>query len=159
MAQTEELIKREAAIEAIMGEPTEAHYPSWYVEKIKAIPTENATLVRHGRWKRYGKNLGECSECGEIVSVRNNYCPNCGCRMDGGRCVRFYSEESGLIMVSGLVEVVRCRDCKYWGEHISSYSGDYESFCTNPAGIDNYAYPDDFCSYGERKDCDWNENG
>ena len=38
--------------------------------------------VRHGRWKRYGKNLGECSECGEIVSVRNNYCPNCGAKMD-----------------------------------------------------------------------------
>lgn len=38
--------------------------------------------VRHGRWKRYGKNLGECSECGEVVSVRNNYCPNCGAKMD-----------------------------------------------------------------------------
>ena len=38
--------------------------------------------VQHGRWKRYGKNLGECSECGEIVSVRNNYCPNCGAKMD-----------------------------------------------------------------------------
>lgn len=37
--------------------------------------------VRHGRWKRYGKNLGECSECGEIVSVKNNYCPACGCLM------------------------------------------------------------------------------
>ena len=40
--------------------------------------------VRHGRWKRYCKNLGECSECGEVVSVRNNYCPNCGAKMDGG---------------------------------------------------------------------------
>ena len=38
--------------------------------------------VRQGRWKRYGKNLGECSECGEVVSVRNNYCPNCGAKMD-----------------------------------------------------------------------------
>ena len=36
--------------------------------------------VRHGRWKRYGKNLGECSECGEVVSVRNNYCPHCGAK-------------------------------------------------------------------------------
>ena len=40
--------------------------------------------VRHAMWKRYGKNLGECSECGEIVSVRSNYCPNCGAKMDGG---------------------------------------------------------------------------
>ena len=54
------------------------------------------------------------------------------------------------------VEVVRCKDCKYWGQDGSSYSGDFESFCTNPDGLDNYAHPDDFCSYGVRKDGDWN---
>lgn len=45
------------------------------------LPAEDVAPVRHGRWKRYGKNLGECSECGEIVSVRSNYCPNCGAKM------------------------------------------------------------------------------
>ena len=44
-------------------------------------PAADASPVVHGRWKRYGKNLGECSECGEIVSVRSNYCPNCGAKM------------------------------------------------------------------------------
>ena len=38
--------------------------------------------VVHGRWKRYGRNLGECSNCGEIVNIRYNYCPNCGAKMD-----------------------------------------------------------------------------
>ena len=52
------------------------------------------------------------------------------------------------------VEVVRCKDCKYWGQDVSNYSGDDEIFCTNPDGLDNYAHPDDFCSYGERKDGD-----
>lgn len=52
--------------------------------EIQYMPAADVALVRHGRWKRYGKNLGECSECGEIVSVRNNYCPNCGAIMDGG---------------------------------------------------------------------------
>ena len=33
-----EYIEREAAIAAIMSEPPDAHYPDWYVEKIKAIP-------------------------------------------------------------------------------------------------------------------------
>ena len=47
-------------------------------------PAADVTPVVHGRWKRYGKNLGECSECGEIVSVRSNFCPNCGAKMDGG---------------------------------------------------------------------------
>ena len=49
---------------------------------IGKTPDADVAPVRHGRWKRYGKNLGECSECGEIVSVRNNYCPNCGAKMD-----------------------------------------------------------------------------
>ena len=49
---------------------------------IQHMIPEDVAPVRHGRWKRYGKNLGECSECGEIVSVRNNYCPNCGAKMD-----------------------------------------------------------------------------
>ena len=47
-------------------------------------PAADVAPVWHARWKRYGKNLGECSECGEIVSVRSNYCPNCGAKMDGG---------------------------------------------------------------------------
>ena len=53
-------------------------------DRLKKAPTIEAKPVVHGRWKRYGKNLGECSECGEIVSVRSNYCPNCGAKMDGG---------------------------------------------------------------------------
>ena len=45
---------------------------------IMDIPAADVAPVRHGRWKRYGKNLGECSECGEIVSVKSNHCPACG---------------------------------------------------------------------------------
>ena len=48
----------------------------------KGIIADVAPVV-HGRWKRYGRNLGECSNCGEIVNIRYNYCPNCGAMMDG----------------------------------------------------------------------------
>ena len=54
------------------------------LEYAENLPAADVAPVMHGKWKRYGKNLGECSECGEIVSVRNNYCPNCGAKMDGG---------------------------------------------------------------------------
>ena len=54
------------------------------VSTVEEFLAADVAPVRHGRWKRYGKNLGECSECGEIVSVRNHYCPNCGAKMDGG---------------------------------------------------------------------------
>ena len=52
-------------------------------EVIDFINLIDIAPVRHGRWKHYGRNLGECSNCGEIVNIRYNYCPNCGAKMDG----------------------------------------------------------------------------
>ena len=43
------------------------------------------------------------------------------------------------------VPVVRCRECKWWQED------DDVGYCDNPDGLDNYAKPEDFCSYGERR--------
>ena len=40
-----EYIEREAAIEAIMCEPPDAHYPQWYADKIKAITDTNVAPV------------------------------------------------------------------------------------------------------------------
>jgi hypothetical protein len=34
-----DLISRQAAMDAIMGQPPEPHYPSWYAEQIKALPS------------------------------------------------------------------------------------------------------------------------
>ena len=91
-----EYIEREAAIEAIMSEPTEAHYPSWYAEKIKAIPAADVATLRHGRWIEptrlyYGAKQYECSLCYSDTfwkkhGITEKYpcCTNCGCRMDGG---------------------------------------------------------------------------
>ena len=88
-----EYIVREAAIEICEKEYRErlrmADYcgdtVAWNIgAEIKNMPAADVAPVRHAMWKRYGKNLGECSECGEIVSVRSNYCPNCGAKMDGG---------------------------------------------------------------------------
>ena len=44
------------------------------------------------------------------------------------------------------VPVVRCRECKWWQED------DDIGHCDNPDGLDNYAKPEDFCSYGKRKE-------
>ena len=32
-------ISRQAAIDAIMCEPTDAHYPSWYAERLEQLPS------------------------------------------------------------------------------------------------------------------------
>lgn len=58
---------------------------------IDRVPAADVEPVRHGKWIRQkGKPEAVCSECSrEVVykSVENhwqfeNYCPNCGARMD-----------------------------------------------------------------------------
>ena len=91
----DEYIKREAVIEAIMSEPSDAHYPQWYVDKIKSIPAADVAPVVHGRWTiaeddYYGLNIVKCSVCHEewcfeegddVFDLNYHYCPNCGAKM------------------------------------------------------------------------------
>ena len=90
-----EYIEREAAIEAIMSDPPDAHYPQWYGDKIKSIPAADVVEVRHGRWEAWmpDKN-GEtrefiCTGCRFMVEMSwkqkecdYEWCPYCGCKMD-----------------------------------------------------------------------------
>ena len=88
-----EYIEREAAIESIMSEPQDAHYPHWYAVKIKSIPAVDVALVRHGRWierKSFhaeGGIVAKCSACQKDVQYLGNplnFCPNCGAKMMEG---------------------------------------------------------------------------
>lgn len=70
-----EYIERGEAIETIMSEPTEAHYPSWYAEKIKAIPAADVATVR--RWIPAAERLPE-EKANCIVHYKHAYCDNDG---------------------------------------------------------------------------------
>ena len=41
----DDLISRQAAIDAIMGEPTDAHYPSWYAERLEQLPSAQPEII------------------------------------------------------------------------------------------------------------------
>ena len=86
-----EYIEREAAIEAVMCEPPDAHYPQWYADKIKEIPSADAAQVRRGKWVEWfpgdcalimtgEEMLYRCSSCDAKYSDADGYkyCPNCG---------------------------------------------------------------------------------
>lgn len=58
-------------------------------EELKDIPAADVVEVRHGRWEKVRVNPAAiefcCSECGhQSVLGWDNYCSNCGARMDGG---------------------------------------------------------------------------
>ena len=49
------------------------------------------------------------------------------------------------------VEVVRCKDCKYYHTHNRSVKWNTEAVYCCKSALKKVC-PDDFCSYGERKD-------
>ena len=56
-------------------------------DMVSRFPAADVAPVRHGRWINHtmidGHIHAECSECHK-VRIIDNFCPNCGCRMDGG---------------------------------------------------------------------------
>ena len=58
---------------------------------IKDMPAADVAPVRHGKWEWDTDDIYMCSNCAEKSHVKEvmgrpawGYCPNCGCRMDGG---------------------------------------------------------------------------
>lgn len=74
-------IKREDAINIInywWGDSI----AQWLAKKIKNVPPADVAPIRHGRWKKeYGHY--KCLLCNGLDDFADNYCPNCGARMDG----------------------------------------------------------------------------
>ena len=81
-------ISREAAICEILSEPTDAHYPSWYTEKLEQIPAADVRPVVHGSWIPNPRNPYwlDCTVCGYGKPERTVYsfCPGCGADMREG---------------------------------------------------------------------------
>ena len=42
----DELISKKTVLDAIMSQPPEAHYPSWYAEQIKGLPPAQPEIIR-----------------------------------------------------------------------------------------------------------------
>lgn len=78
-------IDRDEAIEALVSDY--AYAAASIIEK--EIPIANVQKVRYGEWKEirdaYGKLEGWIhTECGREVKIKENYCPDCGAKMDKG---------------------------------------------------------------------------
>ena len=93
----DEYIKREYAVDAVL----DVYYDTpdidlsgeKFEDAILKIPAADVAPVRHGRWIYHiddlfpGDSTQECSCCHEeeyLTLYNENYCPNCGAKMDGG---------------------------------------------------------------------------
>ena len=83
---------------------------------------------------------GQCNSCDGWCEDVNCDCLNC---KSDHRCdfIKDLADEPSV----GAVEVVRCKDCKYWQARYNGMAG----LCPKRKGI---AMANDFCSYGERRE-------
>ena len=86
-----EYIEREAAQTSCRKYSFAESYDAFAVDCIlKAIPAADVAPVRHGEWEIVvGSNGNEymvctCCRVSQDLTGVFTYCPNCGCRMDGG---------------------------------------------------------------------------
>lgn len=78
-------IKREDALEQFDYYDLGEYLTTQIRGMLMDIPSADVAPVRHGRWvvvdaeepRRYG-----CSICGRLSWYMDNYCPNCGAKMD-----------------------------------------------------------------------------
>ena len=79
-------ISRQAAIEKILGQPPEPHYPSWYAKQIRELPP---AVPKTGKWIDHrDEGYVECPFCRSATNCDGNidelhYCFSCGAKMDG----------------------------------------------------------------------------
>ena len=82
----DDTVSRAAAIDAIMCEPTDAHYPSWYAERLKQLPSAQQERKK-GKWIYNSPVTMKCNQCGLVIKDwdwhRFKYCPNCIADMRG----------------------------------------------------------------------------
>lgn len=85
-------ISRQAAINKILGQPPEPHYPSWYAEQIKELPSAQPEIIRCKDCKHWipydwmfsemwqSKNIADYPEddigcdCSEMAMKANDFC-------------------------------------------------------------------------------------
>lgn len=89
-----DIIYRQDAIDAIMSEPPDAHYPSWYADILWKLPP--AEPRKKGKWIEQDAGgdgvFYECSVCKDAFTLMEgtpsdnnyNFCPNCGSYNGGG---------------------------------------------------------------------------
>ena len=75
-----------------------------------------------------------CDRCSDFESGFSAHCVNVS------KCKHFRNK-------ADFVEVVRCKDCKYWEEEEG-----FGMFCSHWASMLTESQPDDFCSCGERRE-------
>ena len=120
-------ISRQMAIDTIMGQPPEPHYPSWYAAQIEELPA-----------------VQPATNCSEIPNGSDDTISR-RAALDALDCINGV-EEVLRSLPSAQPEIIRCKDCKNY-LHDEEYGFDW---CNRMSGVFR-ANPDGFCSWADMR--------
>ena len=95
-------INREEAIKTIMGQPPEAHYPSWYAEQLKRVPAANIVQDSHEQFELCSKQSGGKQYCPISVFGGNRFAPLECIEMDC-RWWRAYAQDCSVPLIADIL--------------------------------------------------------
>lgn len=127
-----EYIERDKVLEAILNLPPKMDEQGYgwlarggLYQLIRDFQSADVAPVVHGKWENKYNQFGDrvyplptCSVCGFCTHIRNNYCPDCGARMDdkdinvpcktNADRIRSMSDEE---LAMFLCSILGCDDC------------------------------------------------
>ena len=142
-----ELIGKQIAIETILGQPPELHYPSWYAAQIEKLPPAPPEYL--------------AEQAGILVTDSDTISRQAA--IDALYSVDEYNSRSvKAIKQLPLVQfdIVRCKDCKHWIPYDWMFSevwqsknmADYPEDEIGCNWCDMAMKANDFCSRGEKRE-------
>lgn len=91
----------------------------------------------------YKMSCYDCIHCDRCSDFESGFSAHCA---DVSKCKHFRNK-------ADFVEVVRCKDCKYFiGEHKNGQGICCCGIKDTNYNAEFYPYADDFCNYGERRE-------
>lgn len=89
MAEYIERVALDKALTAAAANDKDKNRRTWAkaICVLHDLPAADVAPVRHGRWLCVDTDTEQfflCNRCKKKEYWESNYCPNCGCRMDGG---------------------------------------------------------------------------
>ena len=145
-----ELIGKQIAIETILGQPPELHYPSWYAAQIEKLPPAPPEYLA----EQAGILVTDADTISRAKAIDICRAPH----MRNADCSDF---EMAIMMLPPAQpeRIIHCKDCKHWIPYDWMFSEVWQSRNINDYPEDeigcNYCdmamKADDFCSRAERR--------
>ena len=148
-----DLIDRQAALDTIMGQPPEPHYPSWYAAQIEKLPAAQPATNCSEIPNSSDDTISRQAAIDAIGTLSDSIFKN----VEKGATYPKRQWFDGMANAESIIkdlpsvlhpEIIRCEDCIHYNKHKDCIKYQRDGFCSEWAR-NTYKYW--YCSRAERE--------